>query len=157
MKNQKQFREGIQDKYLNALRDLKMMIETYDGEITLGEWSNTYGLNDAIKCILTKNKIVTNVSDSNKFPIYEWTTINPNIYMVNKILIEMREKSRNYKRNAKNKKRLVVTENTVSTKKDIWNLIENREKSKPKKVKVEKCNYSKKKISIFWGLIKIEK
>lgn len=156
MKRERKTRTGVQEKYLKALKDLKLLIETYNGEITVKDWVKAYKLDQQIQSVLTKNGIIKNVSSSQKFPIYEWRTIEPNVYMVNKVLDELILIRKAYRKNQKGKPTMnsaKTTRHTV-TKSSLDN---NTMKPISKKVKVEKCNYNKRKISIFWGLIKIEK
>ena len=164
MKRQRKTSADVEQKYLKALKDLKVLIETYNGKIVLRDWRRAYKLDQYTGTVLTRNKIVVNKSTSQKFPIYKWNTIDPNVYMVNKILDEMRERRASYKSSKRKKKVSNVNKRHTITSESIdmttWK--ESCEKStlinrKPKKVKVEKCNYKTKKISIFWGLIKIEK
>lgn len=159
MKNQSLKRTD--EKYLEVLFRIKHECEM-GGNFSLSELIRDYSAGNAMGVVIQDAGIVRNVGHKNR-PTYVWKSINPNIKMAERVRQEMTKRVMSYQKpKVKNKKRPVRTENIVSTKKDIWNIKETCLDNKPKKAKVEKCNYSKEKtignknISILWGMIKIE-
>jgi hypothetical protein len=125
-------------RYLLVLKELKKQIEK-NPQTTTWKFFRKKNVNDKLLTHIIKAGIIKN-KGGNKYPHWEWVSIEPNIHMVKKLRGEILKESRGYERNKKNtlvnKKPTKITQSQSKFKQEV------------KKTKT---------ISILWGLIKITK
>tara|TARA_R110000772_G_C12981896_1_gene405971 strand:+ start:69 stop:491 length:423 start_codon:yes stop_codon:yes gene_type:complete len=135
-------REKTQEKYFDFLKEIRTALH-YTDKICLSEFVKKHKISSNVAGALINGKILKTNGVKSKGIRYEWNTIEPNIAMAKELIIKVNIASVDYKNG--NQKEIQFTKRGGK-----------REGAGRKPLKEEIKKIYKKKISIAWGLIKIE-
>jgi len=157
-------------KYLKALKDLQTVLK-YQPKISLSGFIKDRSLGKTIQQVLIDENLVKNIGGKGRGTEYKWNTIDPNLKMVDEILVRIQQKKN---RVAHSKNRKIKKELTPEVIKEIKILRSKgliyKEIAKKVGVKDYQVNYALNyniskdsdvklisSFSLFWGLFKYKK
>tara|TARA_R110000803_G_scaffold21789_2_gene54547 strand:+ start:608 stop:1033 length:426 start_codon:yes stop_codon:yes gene_type:complete len=136
-------REKTQERYFDFLKEIRTALH-YTDKICLSEFIKKHKISKSVIRPLVDGKIIKTNGIKSKGCRYYWVSpIEPNIAMAKELIIKINIVNRNYKES--NQKEIQFTKRGGK-----------REGAGRKPLKEEIKKLYKKKISIAWGLIKIE-
>ena len=133
----------MEQKYLNFLNDIRITTKGKQFKnATL--YAKKHNVSKGVIIEMVKGGLLSKVGNA-KGSIFKWNTIDPNILMAKELIKKCRERAQNY--NALNNAKIEKSQLSLPLK---------PKRTRTKKVVEPIITKTTKKISLFWGLLKIE-